>query len=692
MNEHNAGDIPMRRKRWALYGINVVVLLSALLVIVVLVNWLAHRHYVRFDLTATRQYSLSAQTRQLLGGLKSDVRIITLFDRGSQILAETRHQQKQVNDLLTEYTRFSGGRIKVESLDSAYDAVAFDRLMEELCERYKDKTHHSEEALREALGCLADTIAYLNGESQVFRTNATRFHANTGDIGKFIGRVSGLLRSQAEGKALGDAASRVREALEKVLPDYHGAWSIMLPPMEELYKKVLVPLVAKLEQVADSRETDDAVRSFLRGRIAGMKDIIKRLEETIGVLGDLSATEYDIVRHRIYTSNSIILMTDNRVTVFGLDQIYVQPQLDIGDVIPERLFRGEEVITGGLVSLTIGVKPKVVLVNISPPDALGDRGVYSYVAEILQNMNFEVIQWNPLGDDGGQKSVPLPRAADGQRMVLVVLPDFSTLSQNDHIRGVGNTVAALSSHLNSGQPALVFVGPSPGARFGQADLIADVVKKFGIKVLSDRRILTEEVRGEARVASNRILVTRWPDEHVISCAVNGLTGLHFQPVSLDITIDANAEMKRWVICQTPADTWAELDWPITPTSSRGKNEDRGPFVTIAAAEKDEQRLVVIGDPMWAVDEITRLGTFAATKKGAKLRYAAFPANAEVFVNSIYWLAGLDELIAGSARTQDVRRFDPIDQSAMIAVWWITLCGVPVCCLAAGGMVWLMRRK
>ena len=66
MTETTLNHIPTQRQRRFKYGLNVFVLVLAVLIIVILVNWIGYRRYTRFDFTHTRQYSLSPQTMLLV--------------------------------------------------------------------------------------------------------------------------------------------------------------------------------------------------------------------------------------------------------------------------------------------------------------------------------------------------------------------------------------------------------------------------------------------------------------------------------------------------------------------------------------------------------------------------------------------------------------------------------------------------
>ncbi len=66
------------------YGGNAAVLIVVVLAILVGVNYLVSRHPLKRDLTKNQRYSLSDQTKKVVGGLKDDVRIV-YFQRSSEM-------------------------------------------------------------------------------------------------------------------------------------------------------------------------------------------------------------------------------------------------------------------------------------------------------------------------------------------------------------------------------------------------------------------------------------------------------------------------------------------------------------------------------------------------------------------------------------------------------------------------------
>ncbi len=86
------------------YGSNIVVLTVAFFIVVVLVNFLLYRNPTRVDVTATRVFTLSDQTVQILDSLDGLVRANAFF-----VPSDTRSAtaQQQAEDLLNEFTRRS---------------------------------------------------------------------------------------------------------------------------------------------------------------------------------------------------------------------------------------------------------------------------------------------------------------------------------------------------------------------------------------------------------------------------------------------------------------------------------------------------------------------------------------------------------------------------------------------------------
>ncbi len=109
---------PMRR--WGI-ALNVLVQIVLALVLFLIVNFLSYRHYQRFDLSPSHDYSLSEMTVNNLRKLTKDVTITLIFTRDSDIMNEAR-------TLVEEYRRVKKNRVNIEEIDPARDIERAEQL------------------------------------------------------------------------------------------------------------------------------------------------------------------------------------------------------------------------------------------------------------------------------------------------------------------------------------------------------------------------------------------------------------------------------------------------------------------------------------------------------------------------------------------------------------------------------------
>ena len=85
-------------RRSSQLGSNAIILSLAVLAILAVLNFLGFRHSKRFDLTSEKRFSVSDQTRKIVGGLQKDV-TVARFARPSDATPDLQH----FHDLMTEY-------------------------------------------------------------------------------------------------------------------------------------------------------------------------------------------------------------------------------------------------------------------------------------------------------------------------------------------------------------------------------------------------------------------------------------------------------------------------------------------------------------------------------------------------------------------------------------------------------------
>src|SRR2546429_8941818 len=97
-------------RRTTRYGVNAAVMILLVLGVTGLVQALAAQHSWRYDLTENKRFSLSPQTIQVLGALKTDVNAVGFFrsDQPGKRVSE---------DLFKQYARYAGGRFTWRTVD-----------------------------------------------------------------------------------------------------------------------------------------------------------------------------------------------------------------------------------------------------------------------------------------------------------------------------------------------------------------------------------------------------------------------------------------------------------------------------------------------------------------------------------------------------------------------------------------------
>jgi len=93
-------------------ALNVVLQLLALLLLLVMVNALAYKHYKRWDFSRSHKYGLSETTKQILAGLKKPVKVIVYFTADSNSPGSEICQD--VLNLLKEYQYAGNKKITIE--------------------------------------------------------------------------------------------------------------------------------------------------------------------------------------------------------------------------------------------------------------------------------------------------------------------------------------------------------------------------------------------------------------------------------------------------------------------------------------------------------------------------------------------------------------------------------------------------
>jgi ABC-type uncharacterized transport system involved in gliding motility auxiliary subunit len=136
-------------KRRILQETNWGVFLLLALVLFLFVNYLAFRHYHRWDLTQSRTFSLSPQTEKVLKGLTKPLDVVVFLAPGDELYGK-------VKDLLNAYQGASP-RVHVEAIDPDRQRAR----MQELAKRYNVTTANT------VVFALGDASKYVEKDQMV---------------------------------------------------------------------------------------------------------------------------------------------------------------------------------------------------------------------------------------------------------------------------------------------------------------------------------------------------------------------------------------------------------------------------------------------------------------------------------------------------------------------------------------------
>ncbi|XAL99201.1 Gldg family protein [Phycisphaeraceae bacterium D3-23] len=771
-DERTVASAMQRRLR---YGLNVGVMVAAAVGICILLNWLVYRQYramspdsrqwVRYDLTSTRRYSLSDQTRGVLKSLDERHTIVTMLGGAEADPTQTQ----EVHDLVDEYARASK-LLEQEHLDLASDTERRAELLGEMAALYADDTRAVRDVLATGFeliegeaggepGLLAELVSIqdlLQGviDSEVVTDDTLQFlyqlksrnDLAQEEYNKIVAMRMEQLGEGWRGRLTDDGL--ISAGAGEDLPDY----VLLLAHLQRWQLAVhqeLLPTTYNAAQAIRGRVRGSRVDSpDLRNRTLMARDKLVQIErlirEPIGeqpsllnragevanalqVRADQVPQRYNDAREVLSNQACVLVTSETQARVIPAGLMYRGiATLESTESDAQEQFLGEEQLTGALVSLSLEPPPLVVFVRSNtgrPSLSIGSGanrtlGDYSHVAQRLRAVGIEVADWTY--DPHHSKAPP---RRPGQRVVWVIVPYAMPAPQHPQTMSQAlkaSVMRYINQRLEAGDSALFALGPNPYANperrdellalpgiedAGLADdPILALLSGWGIQAQIYRsayRVTTEDSEGRPIApASSSFTVTQWPDDGIMGQALDGIATYFAEVYPLELT-DTSGVIHTPLIEVTDPTAWVQ-DAP-GPQQVRGQplnipdDAKRDRVLIGVAAERDDTRLIVISDRLWATDGTTTLGVMPDGRVMPRLAdhpgaYIQYPGNSELFLSSIFWLTENEDLIAASPRTQDIRRVPPMSDATIKRYWVLLTGGMPLAVFLIGAAVWLVRRK
>ena len=681
-------------------GLIIVLQVFTVLGIVIGVNLIASWQYLRLDLTQDSSYSLSPQSKAVLHKLDGDFKVYTLLPSELEVTSEQASLiYRRVRDLVDEYARY-GDNLTAEHLDARGDIFKAESLNAAIAKAYDDELAPAIEAItlgRDAL----NNIDELNNKLIMVMTSGLSTDSTVAPTPAQDLYQLAATRCKQVGETAEQAGQQTDELLDQVLINYAGIKEQIQAVLTD-YNTVLGVISQRAEQLVRSDQIDNADKE----RLLEIAELCKQAQDNLTTpIEKMDAAEpsprYNQALYALTSGASVVVLGEDRVKVLPVSEMYREVTRELqetGRSQPQYLI--EEKLTGALLSMTLDQPPLVVFVLSGSGPALGEQGQYNVVAQRLENADFRVTQWNPAGQMSamGQPTPPQPRpkAEPGQKTIWIILPTPGSQMNNPMMMAANprqQIADLLTERLPQGDGAFLMLAADPSASVGIANPITDMLNDWGITPQLDRLILQEVQQDNRRTATSaEYLIDSWPTDLPITTALQGMQA-HVRVVCPILTGEAENTAHHALLNIEGPRLWAHSDLSSPQAVQNAKfseAQSAEAYTVVLASDRDGQRLVTSGDYAWPSDVFTSYGLLGPGT--AELTGAAFPANSELFVNSVFWLAGLEDLIAASPRSQDVPRIRPMSDGTQ---WWYQfalLAGIPLAVLILGLSVWWTRRR
>jgi hypothetical protein len=715
-------------QRRIVYGANVLIQIVIVLFVVVAVVGLS-RNWGQVDLTATGVNSLNPRTVKLLQGLDENVRLTALYTVLSEYDERAQKRQDMVRDLLKLYEAQGHGHVTANLIDPMKDRARTQALLG----RLRDKPAYAEEAaehekLLESFPELRQAVASVL-ERQLADAE-TLVEQNPALEQSVLVEVTQQLRRLINRAA--EVDQRLKMLASEEMPQYSAALDVvrqLLLGLQDWFGAVDDWLQAAAQ--ASTPQPPEAV-SFMQGvaqDYAPLKAQVDELLEQADALEDLELDRLLSQLNRWASAPPILVETDEKAEVVPFAEVWPFRQGQTGPDGDDREFAGEAAMSSAILKLTQKERTAVVFVRYGGPSPIMPdfsqmnpmtrqmpQAPYGKLNDLLGKENFITHDWNV----AEQKEVPEIEGA--ARRVYVVLPPTPPEQPDPRRPPVTPGISAADVDLITGAVAEAgsgiflasWVPPQMAAQPGGGTYeFADYLKaQWGIDVRYEYIVLpfapsrddtelflpTVETQ-QALVGGSLVELGGHPISEPLATLPAGFDSVC--PVQFAEAVPAGIE--SWPVARVidTDDVWALMDVSRLAQDFRERQgtfprdgDIRAPFpLAVAAENADGKRVVVYGSRSFVGNRMLELpGGYVLTGGGLQ-SYAAFPANSDLLINSVYWLTNDADRISVGARKTSVPRLDKLKEGPMLQFWRIFLVVIwPGLALVVGGGVWLMRRR
>jgi ABC-2 type transport system permease protein len=670
----------------------VALALAAMAVIAVAAVGIADAPRVRVteDMTKSRAYTLSPGTESLLRGLDGQWQVGVVLSGATADAAVVR----QVDEVLARMAAVptKDGHVRTARVDpsSPADAARYEAILDAVQQRDAAALQQHADAIaagRAAFDRLARTAA---SQAPAIGGIIDALPQGSPDRTELEPLRAAFAQLAAQKRAFDRSIDELRTATDaRPFPDEARAAAALATNLKH-WGEQLAGVARALKQRAAEPVNLPAYAQWLDESAPAYAALAQELRTAEDGLARLPALHGAEVGAALAAGDAAVIVGPDGVATVPGWQLVGGASGARGSVQFDRRFRGEQAIAGAIRAMRARAQPIAVFVHAGAPNLLRaqpDRMDLSAAADALRAARIEPREWVP-------GAGPEPIAPAGRPIVWVVLPPVDRDALEDSPRE-RELLAAARRLVARGEPVLLSVGPSLLPVLGQQDPWAALVRDAGLAPQTGRTVLEVVPTGPGRAET--VAAQELQDatgDHPVARAVDGQRIRLDRPVPIELAPGGAAVALAAV--EPAAERWIENDWRRDAKGRLEAPESKrfdAPVTVVAAAvraaapPRREQRVVVVGSPTWLFTAVAD----AADQLGGGRIALRNPGNRELLVNAVAWLAGQDELVAGSGAGREVARLPRLPRAVRAGVDVAVAIGLPALVAALGTIVVLRRR-
>lgn len=680
--------------------VNLVLFLIALAAIVVTINFFAQRPAFRgrLDATKTRAYSLTPATHDMLAGLQGPWTVVLVMDEKQA----DRAMRRQIDEVLVRYAD-ANPNLKVLRIDPSNPRTManYDAMLADLQRIYRQPMEQYDKALDQGVQAFNELQMFAQQQSALVTTVLDRLKPDDPLRPSLEQRagVLGLLADQ--GNLVTAEVAKARQSSDaRPIADYETARSILAQALSQWAGEV-DELGRLLGRALDRPDTEPALKAQAVPTRQEYARVAQNLAKAADPLKSLPPMELGIIGEQLAQGEGAVIIGPSRAAVIPSKQLFPKTNIRTksdGGVAFDQRFRGEQLLSAAIRSLTVPVMPLVVFMHAEDQSLFRPRDKQVDVvaaASMLQASRYDVAEWML-----GQKSSERPRPQPGQPVVWIPIapPARKGLEITPAERDL---LAATQSLITEGQPVLLSMYPSLLHKIGQSDPWTALAEPFGLKVDTSKVILQRQSTAEGQTQVQRSAqVQDFDTSHAIGRAVDGSLAYFALPLPVQVipgvVPGGPATHQTLASIESDPQRWMEPDWSADPSTLGEPNSSKlltQAMPLVIAAERGRpgggarQRMLLVSSGGWmltrAADGVTPIG-------GGRVALV-YPGNHELLLAGVAWLSGMDDLIAASPITQEVPRLRGVTPEVRALWFWIAVIIAPAICVALGAVVAVVRR-